>query len=155
MSLLGKAAPDFSLFSDEKQRVDLENEVGSGPVVLLFFPAAFTGVCTTELNMVSNDLDAYSGARVFGISTDTPFTLAEYRSQNKLSFGLLSDHSGNTAAAYGCKYDNNFTGMKLDRIARRAAFVLDKEGNVVYEEVLENAGDLPNLEAVKKAASQV
>ena len=151
--MIGHQAPDFGLFSDEKEFFKLEDFRGKQDVVLLFFPAAFTGVCTTELNTVNNDIEAYGGAQVVGISTDTPFTLAEFKKVNGLRFPLLSDHNGTVAERYGAKYDHNFTGMKLDRIAKRSAFVVGKDGVIKYAEVLENAGDLPDLEKVRAAVA--
>ena len=152
---VGDAAPDFSLFSDEKEAFTLSEACKKGPVVLLFFPAAFTGVCTTELNEVSNNLAAYGGdTTVVGVSTDSPFTLAEFRKVNGLAFNLLSDHEANVCRLYDSKYDRDFTPMKLDRIAKRSAFVVGTDGKVKYAEVLENAGDMPDLEAVRNAIPQ-
>ena len=144
----GDTAPDISLIGSDLQPFSLEDARAAGPVVLLFFPGAFTSVCTTELNTVGNDFARYEGAQVVGISTDSPFTLAEFRKVNRFPFRLLSDHDGETAAAYGAKYDRDFTPMKLDRIARRAAFVVAPDGTVAYAEVLESAGDQPDFEAI-------
>ncbi len=153
MSLsVGDRAPDFSLFSDEKKAFTLSEALKGGPAVVLFFPAAFTGVCTTEVNEVSNDLAAYGeGTTVVGISTDTPFTLAEFRKVHALKFNLLSDHEANVCRLYGTKYNRDFTPMKLDRIAKRSAFVIGSDGVIRYAEVLESAGDMPGLAAVKAA----
>lgn len=155
MSLsVGDRAPDFSLFNDEMQAFTLSDAVKSGPVVLLFFPAAFTGVCTTEVNEVSNDLGAYGAdTTVVGISTDAPFTLKEFRKVNGLKFNLLSDHEANVSRLYGTKYNRDFTGMKLDRISKRSAFVVGTDGVIKYAEILESAGDMPNLEAVRSAVA--
>ena len=132
----------------------LLSDVKGKKVVVLFYPGAFTGVCTGELNEVNNDIADYGdNTEIIGISTDSPFVLAEFKKVNGLNFRLLSDHNAEVSAAWGCKYDNNFTGMNLDRIAKRSAFVLDEEGKVLYAEVLENAGNLPNLDAVKSAAA--
>lgn len=154
MSLLGSKAPEVELHNDEKNLFKLSDHRGSN-VLLLFFPAAFTGVCTNELNSVNNDLASYHGAVVAGISTDSPFTLAEFKKVNALSFNLLSDHNAEVCKAYGAKYDNNFTDMGLDRIARRSAFIIDGDGNVAYEEVLESAGDLPDLDAIKSKLAEL
>ena len=97
------------------------------------------------------DLDAH----VLGISTDSPFVLGEFKKQNDLEFPLLSDHSGQVSEQYGVKYDNDFTDMKLDRIAKRAAFVIDPDGTVRYAEVLENAGKQPDFDAVKQALEDI
>ena len=78
-------------------------------------------------------------------------TQGEFKKVNGFVFPLLSDHDATVAAAYGAKYNNDFTNMKFDRIAKRSAFVVDKDGKVAYAEVLENAGEIPNLDAVKSA----
>ncbi len=146
----GDDAPDFTLFDDATQSFSLADARQDGPVVLLFFPGAFTSVCTTELNTVGNDYDRYTGlgAQVVGISTDSPFALAEFKKANGFPFRLLSDHDGEVSAAYGAKYDNDFTPMKLDRIAKRAAFVVGTDGTLRYVEVLDNAGEQPDFDAV-------
>ncbi len=150
----GDAAPDFTLFTHDREPWTLADHRGT-PVVLLFFPGAFTSVCTTELSDISNDFSPYesAGATVVGISTDSPFALAEFRRVNTIRFPLLSDHQGSVSEAYGAKYDHDFTPMKLDRISKRAAFVIDGEGVVRYAEVLENAGRMPDFEAVIAALS--
>lgn len=147
----GDRAPDFTLFDSDKAPFTL-SEAG-GPVVLLFFPGAFTSVCTDELTTVGNDYGRWqaAGAEVIGISTDSPFALAEFKKVNGLPFRLLSDHDAEVAALYGAKYDRDFTPMKLDRIARRAAFVVRPDGALAYTEVLESAGDQPDFEAALAA----
>lgn len=148
----GDRAPDFTLYDSDKKPFTLSDALATGqPVVLLFFPGAFTSVCTTELNDVGNDLASYGDATVVGISTDSPFALAEFRKVNGFPFRLLSDHDAEVAGLYGAKYDRDFTDMKLDRVARRAAFVVRPDGTLAYVEVLESAGDQPNFEAVKNA----
>jgi len=151
---VGDAAPDFTLFSDKQQSWQLP-EHHDRPVVLLFFPGAFTSVCTTELNTVSNDLDSFGDAHIVGISTDSPFVLSEFRSVHKIDFPLLSDHNAEVSALYGAKYDQNFTPMELDRIAKRAAFVIDRDGIIRYTEVLGNAGHQPDFEAIKDTLGQL
>ncbi len=90
------AAPDFTLFDEQMAPFTLAEARADGPVVLLFFPGAFTSVCTTELNTVGNDYARYTdtGATVVGISTDSPFALAEFKKVNGFPFRLLSDHDG-------------------------------------------------------------
>ena len=149
----GDKAPDFTLYDDAKKAFHLYDQLNNGPVVLLFFPAAFTGTCTTELNEVNNDLEAYTKATVVGISTDTPFTLAEYSKVNGLNFPLLSDHDALTSSAYSTRYDLGFTGMGYTRIAKRSAFVVDSNRTIRYAEVLENAGHIPDLNAIKNLLS--
>ncbi|GAB5535328.1 MAG: redoxin domain-containing protein [Rubricoccaceae bacterium] len=147
----GDSAPDFTLFDSEQKPFTLSD--ASGPVVLLFFPGAFTSVCTDELNLVGNDYASYQerGAEVVGISTDSPFALAEFKKVHGFPFRLLSDHDGDVSAAYGSKYDNDFTAMNLDRISRRSAFVVGANGTVLSAEVLESAGDHPDFDRVRNA----
>jgi len=145
----GDTAPDFTLYTDEQQSWRLSDHRDQ-PVVLLFFPGAFTSVCTTELNSVNNDLDSFEPAHVVGISTDAPAVLSEFRSSQQLAFPLLSDHDAEVCAAYGAKYNQNFTDMKLDRIAKRSAFVIDRDGTIQYAEVLEDAGQQPDFDAIKQ-----
>jgi peroxiredoxin len=144
---VGDAAPEFELFDDQQQAWQLSDHLDA-PVLLLFFPGAFTSVCTTELNTVNNDLDRFGDVNVVGISTDSPFVLEEFRSVHEFDFPLLSDHNGDVSALYGAKYQSNFTPMNLDRISKRAAFVVDEEGTVRYTEVLENAGKQPDFDAI-------
>ena len=151
----GEAAPDFTLYDSDTQPFTLSNALNEGPVVLLFFPGAFTSVCTTELNTVGNDLERYGDAQIVAISTDSPFSLAEFKKVQNLQVRLLSDHSGDVSEAFGTKYDHDFTPMKLDRISKRSAFVIDRDGRVRYSEVLDNAGEIPDLDAVAKTVSEL
>jgi glutaredoxin-dependent peroxiredoxin len=146
----GQQAPDFSLTSSDKETISLSQYRGQ-QVVLLFFPLAFTSVCTTELCSVRDGLSEYqqSDAAVLGISVDSPFSLARFKEDNQLNFPLLSDFNKEASAAYGALYENFVLGMK--GVSKRAAFVVDREGIIRYAEVLENAGELPNLEAVREA----
>lgn len=151
----GDTAPSFTLYDESRNAFSLEEARQDGPVVLLFFPGAFTSVCTTELNSVGNDYGRYQdlGAQVVGISTDSPFALAEFKKANDFPFRLLSDHDAEVSAAYGAKYDNDFTPMNLDRVSKRAAFVVDRDGTIAYAEVLDNAGKQPDFDAVLGALS--
>lgn len=149
---VGDSAPDFELFTDQNEAWRLSDHLDT-PVLLLFFPGAFTSVCTTELNTVSNDLDRFGDVTVVGISTDSPFVLEEFRSVHDFAFSLLSDHDGEVSARYGAKYQNNFTPMNLDRISKRSAFVIDREQILRYREVLDNAGKQPDFEAIRDTLS--
>lgn len=149
----GDTAPDFTLYDNSKEPFQLSAQHGA--VVMLFFPGAFTSVCTTELNTVSNDLAGYGGATVVGISTDSPFALDAFATQNELSFKLLSDHDAEVCAAYGVKYDRDFTPMQLDRIAKRAVFVVDRDGAVQHVEIMDNAGQMPDLDAIKESVASL
>lgn len=151
----GTEAPDFALFSNKMESFQLSAYRGKQNVLLLFFPGAFTSVCTTELNAVNGELAAYGGdaTQIVGISTDSPFVLEEFRGVHKFQFPLLSDHDAVVSELYGAKYHRDFTPMKLDRISKRAAFLIDKTGTVQYAEVLENAGELPDFDAIKQVVA--
>jgi peroxiredoxin len=155
MSLkVGDKAPDFTLFSDAKQNVTLSELEGKN-VVLLFFPLAFTGVCTKELCTMRDNIATYQGlnATILAVSVDSPFTLEQFKIQQNLNFPLLSDFNATVAEQYGALYEDFVMGMK--RVAKRSAFVIDAAGIVQYAEVLESAGDLPNFEAVQATLSQL
>ena len=153
----GSEAPDFTLFSNKMEPFRLSEHRGKKNVLLLFFPGAFTSVCTTELNAVNGELAAFGGdgTQVVGLSTDSPFALEEFRNVHKFDFPLLSDHDGEVSALYGSKYDHDFTPMKLDRISKRSAFVVDRAGVVQYAEVLENAGEQPDFDAIKQVLASL
>lgn len=151
---IGMKAPAFSLVDTNKNVVILDGLKGKN-VVLLFFPAAFTGVCTKELCQTRDDLAFYNNmnAEVFGISVDMLFSLGRFKEEQKINFSLLSDFNKEASTAYGCIYQDWILGMK--GVAKRSAFVIDKEGIVRYAEVLENAGDMPNFDAVKKTLENI
>ncbi|MEM9920870.1 MAG: redoxin domain-containing protein [Bacteroidota bacterium] len=145
---IGEKAPNFTLRASDTKEVSLEDFKGHN-VVLLFFPLAFTGVCTTELCTMRDDIATYDGldAKVLAISVDSPFTLDKFKSDQNLNFPLLSDFNKTVSRAYGSLYEDFVLDMK--GVSKRSAFVIDREGNLRYIEVLESAGDLPNFSAVK------
>lgn len=147
---LNQPAPDFTLHNTEKQPVTLSSLRGH-KVVLYFFPAAFTGVCTKELCAVRDDLASYNSvnAKVFGISTDTLFTLGKFKEEQGYNFDLLADYNKEVCNLYGAQYEDFVFGMK--GTAKRSAFVIDENGIVKYAQVNESAGDLPDFDAVKAA----
>lgn len=151
---IGDKAPDFTLYNSDKKEVTLSSFRGSN-VVILFFPLAFTSTCTTELCSVRDDISAYQNlnATVLAISIDTPHTLARYKEEQKLNMDLLSDFNKEVSAAYGSQYTEFVLGMR--GVAKRSAFVIDKDGIIRYEEILENAGQIPDLEAVKATLSRL
>lgn len=151
---VGEKAPLFSLYSSEKQPVTLESYKGKN-VVILFFPQAFTSVCTSELCATRDDIASYSNlnAEVLAISVDSPFTLGKFKEDQHLNFSLLSDFNKEVSRAYGTLYEEFVFGMK--GVSKRSAFVIDGEGTVRYAEVLESAGDLPNFTAIKEALTSL
>ncbi|MEL6717539.1 MAG: peroxiredoxin [Bacteroidota bacterium] len=151
---VGDHAPDFTLTSDTKAEISLSDYKGKN-VVVLFFPLAFTGVCTTELCTMRDDLSTYGdlNAQVLAISVDSPFTLEEFKKAQQYNFPLLSDFNKEVSSDYGSLYENFVFGMK--GVSKRSAFVIDKEGIVRYAEVLENAGEEPNYEDIKATLSRL
>jgi peroxiredoxin len=150
----GQAAPDFSLYNSDKKQVALSDYKGKN-VLLLFFPLAFTGVCTTELCSVRDNIAAYNDANatVLGISVDSLFTLDKFKKEQGLNFDLLSDFNKETSTAYGSIYEDFVLGMK--GVSKRSAFVIDKEGIVQYAEVLDDAGKIPDFEQIMKVLEQL
>ncbi len=151
---LGDKAPSFTLFSSDKKEVALKDYEGKN-VLLLFFPMAFTSVCTEELCATRDSISDYNdaNAQVLALSVDSPFTLEKFRVEQGLNFPLLSDFNKEVSRAYGSLYEEFVMGMK--GVSKRSAFVIDGSGYVRYAEVLENAGMQPNFDAVKKTLSQL
>jgi len=151
---VGNKAPNFTLRNTEKAEISLEDYKGKN-VVLLFFPLAFTGVCTTELCTMRDDIATYEGldAEILAVSVDSLFTLEQFKKAENYNFTLLSDFNKNVSRAYGSLYEDFVLDMK--GVSKRSAFVIDKEGVIKYAEVLESAGDLPNFEAVKNTLNNL
>jgi glutaredoxin-dependent peroxiredoxin len=147
---IGDQAPDFKLFNSDKKEVSLSDYSGK-KVVVLFFPLAFTGVCTAELCSLRDDIASYTsiGAEVLAISVDSLFTLEKFKAEQNLPFPLLSDFNKDASNAYGALYENFVLGMK--GVSKRSAFVVNEAGKIAYAEVLDDAGQIPNFEKVKAA----
>lgn len=145
----GSQAPEFTLVNDQQKEVSLSDYRGKN-VVLLFFPLSFTSVCTEELCSVRDSMSDYeqANAEVLGISVDSPFVLAEFKKQQNFNFDLLSDFNAEVSRDYGALYEDFVMGLR--NVAKRSAFVIDKDGVIQYAEVLENAGELPDLEQIKQ-----
>ena len=133
----------------EKEMVELNSLEGKN-VIVLFFPLAFTGTCTTELCSMRDDISYYSNldAEILAISVDSPFALEKYKAEQNLNFPLLSDFNKKASTAYGALYDTFAFGMQ--GVSKRSAFVVDKTGTIQYAEVLDNASELPNFKAIKE-----
>ena len=143
---VGTKAPDFTLMNQERQPVTLSHLKGA-PVVLAFFPAAFSGVCQQELCTFRDAMGQLNqaSAQVFGISTDTFFALKAFQDQQQLNFPLLSDFNKQVIRDYGV-FNEDMIGLK--GIAKRAVFVLDKNGIVRHREVLDDARNEPDYQKV-------
>jgi peroxiredoxin len=154
---VGTKAPDFTLKSKQASGlvdIKLSNNLGKKNTVLLFFPAAFTGVCTQELCDVTAGLSAYSGlnADVIGISIDTPFAQEAWAQKEKIQLPLASDLNKEVIK----KYDVVFPMLAgVGDTAARAAFVIDKNGIVQYSEQTPTPKDLPNFEKVKETLAKL
>jgi glutaredoxin-dependent peroxiredoxin len=151
---IGQAAPDFTLFDSEKNPVTLSALKGNN-ILLLFFPQAFTSVCTKELCGVRDNIGLYSNsqAKVFGISVDSVFTLGKFKEDQGFNFPLLSDFNKEVSAQYGTIYQDWILNMK--GVSKRSAFVIDKEGIIQYAEVLESAGDVPNFDQIHETLAKL
>lgn len=150
----GQPAPDFSLFDSEKNKVSLSDLKGNN-VLLLFFPQAFTGVCTKELCSIRDNIGRYQHekAKVLGISVDSVFTLAKFKEEQQYNFPLLSDFNKEVSEKYDTLYQDWILDMK--GVSKRSAFIIDKDGVIQYAEVLESAGDLPNFEAIHEVLDRL
>lgn len=152
---VGSPAPDFTLYNTDKKPITLSDYKGKSNVIIHFFPAAFTGVCTEQLCNMRDNLSFYStlNCTVLGISVDMPFSLAVFKKEQHYNFDLLSDFNKEVIKAYDVYLKDFAFGMI--GVAKRAAFVIDKNGSIVYSEETANPGVLPNFEAIKTAVSKL
>lgn len=156
MSLaVGQTAPDFELVDHTSTKRKLSDFRGKN-VVLAFFPAAFTGVCQSELCTLRDSMDTLNSAsaQVLGISADIPFANAAFAKQNNLDFPLLSDYTLSTIKDYGFEFPN-FAGLPDLTRSHRAVLAIDKQGVVQYVEVTANPGVEPNYEALFDAVNRL
>ena len=156
MSLaVGSKAPDFTLPNQDRQPVSLHEQLEKTSVVLAFFPAAFSSVCTKELCTFRDQLgpmNHLAKAQVLGISVDTPFALKAFANEQKLAFPLLSDFNKEVIRAYDV-FNPDMIGLK--GIAKRAVFVIGRDGTVKYSEVLDDARNEPNYEQLNGALASL
>ncbi|MCH7660255.1 MAG: redoxin domain-containing protein [Euryarchaeota archaeon] len=152
---VGDSAPDFSapLANGDVEPFTLSEDL-DGPVVLAFFPGAFTSVCTSEMNTLQDDLGRFeeSGATLYGVSVDTPFALNEFREQEGLEFDLVSDTNKEIIASYDVAMD--FDDLGYHGVAKRAAFVLDGDREITYAWVSDDPGAEPDYDELTEAADE-
>jgi glutaredoxin-dependent peroxiredoxin len=153
---VGTKAPDFALstkIGDGPKQIKLSDNFGKKNTLLLFFPMAFTGTCTTEMCEVSVGLNAYTNlnAAVYGISGDNPFAQEAWAQKEKITVPLLSDYEHKVAKAYDVMYDSFLPQMNLGMggVPKRSAFVIDKNGVIQYAESNDDARQLPNFDKIK------
>src|ERR1700745_4272168 len=149
-------APDCTLptkTADGPKQIKLSDNFGKKNTLLLFFPMAFTGTCTTEMCEVSAGMNVYtdSNAAVYGISGDNPFAQEAWAQKEKITVPLLRDYDHKTAKDYGVMYDSFLPQMNLGMagVPKRSAFIIDKNGVVQYAESNDDARQLPNFDKIK------
>lgn len=150
----GSAAPDFTLPNQDREPVALSEQVRKGPVVLAFFPAAFSSVCTKEMCTFRDSMGELNraSAQVIGISVDTFFALKAWADAQGLNFPLLSDFNKTVIRQYGV-FNEDMIGLK--GIAKRAVFVIDRTGTIRHREVLEDARNEPDYGKVTQALASL
>jgi len=151
----GDTAPEFKLTSTTGDPVSLQDlqDKSDGDVLLIFFPLAFSSVCTDELCTMRDNMKFYDSldTTVAAISIDSFFTLKEFKKANNLKFPLLSDFNKEASEAYGVLYEDYF-GMK--GVSKRAVFIVGNNGKIKYKEVLEDSGKLPDFKEIQKRLLQ-
>jgi len=160
--VIGTKAPDFALptkSEDGLKQVRLSDNFGKKNTLLLFFPMAFTGTCTTEMCGISMDLSVYSSLNVtvYGISGDNPFAQQAWAEKEKITVPLLSDYEHKVARAYDVAYDSFLPQINLGMggVPKRAVFIVDRGGIIRYSEVNDDARALPNFEKVKAKLAEM
>ena len=143
----GDNAPTFNTFDSDKQALNSESLKGQ-KILLLFFPAAFTSTCTRELCAMRDDIARYNNLKVkiIGCSTDSVYVLKQYKEEQHLNFMLMADFNKEICAAFGSQYETFNFGMK--GVAKRSAFIIDENWIIQYAEVLDNASEVPDFDAI-------
>jgi len=151
---VGSKAPDFKLINTDRKEISLKDFAGK-TLVINFFPAAFTSVCTEQLCSNRDELSFYNdiGAQVVGVSVDLPFSLGIFKAQQNINFDLLSDFNKDMIKAYGMYLEDFVLGLK--GVSKRGVVVVDKSGTIVYAEETANPGAQVNFSALKEALSTV
>lgn len=157
MVATGDVAPTFTapLANGDVDSFTLEERLDEAPIVLAFFPGAFTGVCTNEMSTFQDRLAEFSdlGASVYGVSIDTPFAQNEFRDQLGLDFDLISDTNREIIDEWNISMD--FTELGVDGVAKRSVFVIGDDGVVEYAWVSDDPGVEPDYDEVVDAVESV
>ncbi len=151
---VGTKAPAFKLFNTDRKEISSDDLAGK-TIVLSFFPAAFTGVCTKQMCHSRDEMTFYNdiGATVIGISVDMPFSLKAFKEQHNINFELLSDFNKRTIHDYDMYHCNFICGIK--GVAKRGVIVIDKEGMIAYAEETVNTGTQVNFDALKDSLQKL
>ena len=159
---VGDKAPDFELTTkaaDGPKKIKLSSNFGKKNTVLLFFPMAFTGTCTTEMCDLSKELPQYTdvNASVYGISGDNPFAQEAWAKKENITVQLLSDYEHRVAQAYDVMYDSFLPQMNLGMggVPKRSAFIVDRQGVIQYAESTDDARQLPSFEKIKAKLAEL
>ena len=154
MLSIGDRAPDFELPVTMEETWKLSENLRKQNTVLLFFPLAFSPACHDELCSIRDGFNEFRGldAQIIGISVDSPFVLSSWKEQLKLPFELLSDFNKKTSKAYGAFHEKL---GPLEGVAKRSAFVIDREGIIQYEWISDDPGVLPDVEAIKDVLDEL
>ena len=159
---VGTKAPDFTLSTktaDRPKQIKLSDNFGKKNTLLLFFLMAFTGTCTTEMCEVSQGLNAYTdlNAVIYGISGDNPFAQEVWAQKEKITVPLLSDYEHEVAKAYDVMYDSFLPQLNLGMagVAKRSAFIIDKNGVIQYAESNDDAKQLPHFDKIKAKLAEL
>jgi len=152
--MIGEKAPLFTLRKQDKEKVALDDFHGQN-VVLVFFPLAFSSVCTAELCQMRDELAQYKDleAAVLGISVDSLYALRAFRDAQQYNFPLLSDFNKETSRSYGALHED--FGLEMKGVSKRSVFVVDKDGVIRHAEILDNPGEMPNFDKVKEILAQL
>lgn len=147
MTEIGTKAPEFKLVTTQMKSISNKDFAGKN-VVLLFFPLAFTSVCTQEMCVANDDKSVYSelDAEVIGVSVDSPFVLQKFASENNITFTMASDFNRTTSKAFDTLFEDDFMG--LSGFSKRSAYIIDKEGTLQYAETT-NGKELPDFDKIK------
>ncbi len=151
---IGQKAPSFKMIDTDRQETTLEQYAGKN-LVMLFFPFAFTGTCTKELCMMRDSIAEYNNlhADVLAVSVDSIHSLKKYKEEQQLNFRLASDFNKTVSTDFDTIYE--IYGLGFHGVSKRSAFVIDKDGIIRYAEVLENAGEIPDFEKVKRLLAEL
>ncbi|MDZ7719190.1 MAG: redoxin domain-containing protein [Balneolaceae bacterium] len=150
---VGETVEDFVLKDTSGNDLRLYDQISDGKVLILFFPLAFSSVCTDEMCHYRDNMKLYNSlnANILGISVDSFFTLKEFKRSNNLPFPLVSDFNKKVSRQFGVLNEDYF-GM--NGVAKRAAFVINSEGVVEYSEIVENSDLLPDFKAIQHALEE-
>ena len=152
---IGDKAPDFTLYNTNNEQVTLNDLIKQSNVVLLFFPLAFTDVCTNELCTIRDNMNKYSqlNAIISGISVDSMFALKKFQEDKQLQFDLLSDFNKDTARKYNVLYEE-FPLFNMKGVTKRAAFVIDRKGIIQHIDILSDPGNIPDFGIIQEVLNK-